>query len=408
MAKRSPKDPNPGNWPNWDPVRFVTRTQDLENAIDEWRAAGVLGIDTESNSFFAYHDRLCLVQISTEAYDYIVDPFELGDALLRINDLLSDPAVVKVFHSAEYDLMLLKKDLGAEVRGLFDTQVAMTLLHDGKTGLASLIESRFGLQMSKKEQRSNWGKRPLTEDQIQYARFDTHFLPSLYRDLHEELREADLLAAAQGEFERLEQEVLKPREPDMDGWRRLKGARQLNPQGMARLRALFQWRESYASDHDVPAFRVLANQTLVELAENPPTDVAKLAARKGLGWRKARQVGTDILQALGRAKGQQIDGVFQDKRSKRERLVHRAQKENQDLLRRWRKDLATELGIPSERLIHRRHLEEIGRCLPRTAGELADTVKLNDWQRENLEASLLELLSRLPDPEQVANKNKES
>ncbi len=386
--------------PDWSPVRHVRTAAELEAAIAEWRAAGVLGVDTEANSFFAYSDRLCLFQVTADEIDYLVDPVALGDELKAVKPLLEDPAVVKIFHAAEFDLMLIKKDLDAEVHGLFDTQVAMTLLQHEKTGLAALIESYYGMVLSKKEQRSNWGKRPLTDSQIAYARIDTHFLPDLYRRLTAELEEKGMTAAAHGEFVRQEQEILPPREPNYDGWKKMKGARGMAPDAAARLRALFRWREETAQERDKPVFRVMANETLIDLAKQPPRDTKDLAGRRGIGWGNARKVGKELMAALKGAEGEATNDHIPERVSREERNRRRRQRENQDLLRKWRKRRADELGLPSERLMHRRHLEEIGRQLPRTREELAATVALNDWQRENLEDSLLEVLATLPNPNQ--------
>ncbi len=386
--------------PDWSPVRHVRTPEELDAALREWRAAGVLGVDTEANSFFAYTDRLCLFQVTADDTDYLVDPIALGDGLRAAKELLEDPAVVKIFHAAEFDLMLIKKDLGAEVRGLFDTQVAMTLLQHEKTGLAALIESYYGMVLSKKEQRSDWGRRPLSESQVAYARIDTHFLPDLYQRLTAELEEKGMTAAAHGEFERQEREVLPPREPNFDGWKKMKGARGMDPAAAARLRAVFRWREETAQERDKPVFRVMANETLIDLAKQPPRDTKDLAGRRGIGWGNARKIGKQLLEALSAAEGESTSDHIPEKVSREERNRRRQQRDNQDALRKWRKLRADALGLPSERLIHRRHLEEIGKRLPRTRAELADTVALNDWQRENLEDSLLEVLATLPNPNQ--------
>lgn len=384
----------------WSEIRIVTDPAALEGALREWARARVIGVDTESNSFYAYHDRLCLFQVSTPDDDYIVDPIALGEEMRAVNDILADEEVVKVFHSAEFDLMLLKKDLGAQVRGLFDTQVAMTLLRHDKTGLAALIQSIYGIELSKKEQRSNWGRRPLSESQIAYARVDTHFLPDLYDRLKPELEEAGLTAAAHGEFHRLEREILPERQPDMEAWKKIKGVRQLGPAGVARLRALFHWREQLGQKKDVPVFRVLGNAALLEVATQPPKDLHGLAQLRGVGWRKARQIGNAVFEALKAAEGVTVELEPRKRLSKDELRQRRRRQENLEALRQWRKRTAQELGLPSERLMHRRHLEEIGRKLPRTREELLEVVPLNDWQRENLEHSLLEVLDGLPDPEQ--------
>ena len=378
--------------PDWSPVRHVRTAEELDVAIAEWRAAGVLGVDTEANSFFAYSDRLCLFQVTADDTDYLVDPIALGGGLRAVKGLLEDPEVVKIFHAAE--------DLGAEVRGLFDTQVAMTLLQHDKTGLAALIESYYGMVLSKKEQRSDWGRRPLSDSQVAYARIDTHFLPDLYLRLTAELEEKGLTAAAQGEFERQEREVLPPREPDFDGWKRMKGARGMDPTAAARLRAVFRWRELTAQERDKPVFRVMPNETLIELAVKPPRDTKDLAGRKGIGWGNAHKAGKQIMAALQEAEGEATSDHLPERVTREERDRRRQQRDNQDALRKWRKKRADELGLPSERLMHRRHLEEIGKRLPRSREELAAAVALNDWQRENLEDSLLEVLATLPNPTQ--------
>lgn len=382
----------------WPPARFIDEPEALHEALQAWAEDGLVGMDCESNSFFAYRDRLCLLQVTAAGQDWIVDPIALGEDLQAINPLLADPDVVKIFHAAEYDMMLLRQDLGAEVRGLFDTQVAMTLLQYERTGLAHLLEEEYGVTVSKKEQRSDWGKRPLSDAQIEYARTDTHYLPDLYRRLHRELVSNDLLSAAEGECERLVTEVLSPREPDYDGWKRMKKARGFDGEQMARLRELFRWREKTAERIDKPTFRVLSNEALLDLARKPPRDMRELAGRKGVGWPKAKRNGDAILEALGRAEGEKVD-LSVPKVSPAERRRRRLRRENYEALRSWRKRRADELGLPSERLMHRRHLEEIAKQLPRTREQLLEAVPLNDWQREQLEESLLDVLASLPDPE---------
>lgn len=385
---------------DWPPVKWVSEPEELAEALETWRAAGVIGVDTEANSFFAYHERLCLLQVSTADEDWIVDPIALGEELKAFNPLLADPSLVKIFHAAEFDLMLLKKELGAEVRGLFDTQVAMTLLRHERTGLAALIHSYYGVELSKKEQRSNWGARPLTEQQINYARIDTHFLPDLHARLVKELEEADMTGAAEGEFRRQEVEVLEPAPPDPDRWRKLKDARGMKPEELGRLKELFAWREERAASRDVPPFKVLSNAGLVGLARRPPANVKQLAAVDGVGWKSARRIGDELMKVLKSAEGKTVSNDV-PKVSKEERERRRLRRENLDSLRGWRKNEAKKLGLPSERLMHRRQLEAIAQALPRDAAALERVVKLNDWQRENLESSLLAALEVLPDPEAV-------
>lgn len=383
---------------SWPPVHWVADAATLDRALAHWRTVPALGVDTEANSFHAYKERLCLLQVSDGTDDWLVDPIALGGELKRIAPLFADSAVVKIFHAAEYDLMLLRRELGVEVRGLFDTQVAMTLLKHKQTGLAALLHDIYGLELSKKEQRSDWGRRPLTESQLAYARVDVHFLPELHGRLASELESGGTAGHAGHEFVRLERQVLQPKPPDPQRWRKLKGARGLDPEASARLEALFQWREKTAEARDVPVFRVLSNEGLVALAVHPPRDQKALAAIPGLGWNGAKRLGPALLEVLESARGRRVEIQSAPKLSPAERERRQVQRDNLEALRRWRTDRAVVLDLPSERLMHRREVEEIARALPRDAQSLAGVVNLNDWQREHLEASLLEVLQSLPDP----------
>ncbi len=384
----------PSDWPE---VVMVTDAATLSAAVELWSAAGVIGVDTEANSFFAYHERLCLVQVSAGDQDWIIDPIALGDDMQLMAALLEDPKVIKVFHAAEFDLMLLKKEMGVEVKGLFDTQVAMTFLRHQKTGLAALIESYYGVKLSKDEQRSNWGKRPLSDKQIAYARIDTHFLVDLYNKLRPELEEQNMVAAAYGEFERQMSEILSPASPSPDRYLKLKGARKLNPSQLAKLKAVFELREEIASSKDIPPFKVLSNQGLIGIAETNPRSLKQLAEISGVGWKVAKRLSKKIFETLGNVADEVIE-VKVKKVSQAERRARQIRRENTDALKVWRTAVANELDLPSERLIHRRQLEEIANALPQNSAELNKVVKLNDWQREQFESSLLLALEGLERP----------
>src|SRR5690606_21288536 len=111
-----------------------------------------VGVDTESNSLFAYRERVCLIQFSTPTQDFIVDPLALGD-LSGLAPLFANPAQQKVFHAAEYDIICLKRDYGFQFANLFDTMVAARTLGWPQLGLAAILENHFGVKMNKRFQR---------------------------------------------------------------------------------------------------------------------------------------------------------------------------------------------------------------------------------------------------------------
>jgi ribonuclease D len=166
---------------------------------------------------------------------------------------------------------------------------------------------------------------------------------------------------------------------------------------LAKLKALFEWREEGASKRDVPPFKVMSNQGLIGIAEVNPRTTKELAEIKGVGWKIAKRAGDKIFNLLGVVEGQTID-LKVKKVSKEERLARQIRRDNTDALKAWRTAAAGELDLPSERLIHRRQLEQIAAVLPVTSEELNKVVQLNDWQREQFEASLLSTLENLPRP----------
>src|SRR5690606_20223593 len=101
---------------------MVDTPQALEAALDEWRREPALGMDTESNSFFAYRERTCLLQVSSRDADWIVDPFAVD--LTPMAPLFADPSIEKIFHASELDVVSLRRDYGIQMNGLFDTLVA--------------------------------------------------------------------------------------------------------------------------------------------------------------------------------------------------------------------------------------------------------------------------------------------
>jgi len=258
---------------------------------DEPRVA----IDTESNSFHAYRERVCLIQLSVPGHDWIVDP--LATAVEPLGRVLCDGRET-VLHGADYDVRCLKRDFGWSLPNLFDTMVAARRLGAVGLGLSALVQARFGVRLSKAHQRSDWGRRPLSEEQLAYAALDTHFLLGLRDALGLELESRGLAAAAGEEFRRIAGARPHERVFDPEGWRRLKGARQLDAAGQRVLRALWIAREERAEALGRPPFKVIGEPTMVEIARRRPTDVGGLTAITGVTPGVLRNVGEAVMKAL--------------------------------------------------------------------------------------------------------------
>jgi len=154
---------------------WIDQPQKLRDVIHELSAQDILAVDTESNSLYAYQEQVCLIQFSTREKDYLIDSLVMPD-LSELAPIFQSNEILKVFHAAEYDLICLFRDYGFRFNYLFDTMIAARTLGYQKIGLGSLLEKFFVIQMNKKYQRANWGKRPLKPDMLEYARLDSHYL----------------------------------------------------------------------------------------------------------------------------------------------------------------------------------------------------------------------------------------
>ncbi len=284
------------------PHRFITNDAafcDLLGLLAKERA---FALDTEANSFFVYYERVCLVQLSTRAEDFIVDPFAVD--LKPLGPLLADPAIEKVLHAADYDLRCLDRDYGFRVANLFDTMLAARLAGAKELGLAALVKARFGATLSKKYQRSDWGQRPLTEEQLAYATLDTQYLLALRDQLGAELAAAGKMDEAGRQFERQCACRYRKKPFDVNGFRRLQGFRQLSPQGREVAKALYLLREEKAREYDRPPFKIYGDTVIVELAQRMPASLAEVEKVPGLGKSTLGRMGEAIVVACAGGAGQ--------------------------------------------------------------------------------------------------------
>ena len=267
----------------------------LQALIAALRAEPVLALDTESNSFHVYRERVCLLQLSTRGADYIVDPIAVD--VRPLGEVLCDGRET-VLHGADYDVRCLRREYGWRLPRLFDTMAAARRLGRPGLGLSALVEAKFGVRLSKVHQRSDWGRRPLTREQLVYASLDTQYLLPIADEFKAELASRNLGEAAEQEFQRIAAAVPKERVFDVQGWRRLKGARELDAAGQGVLRELWLAREARAAQEDRPPFKVLGEPTMVEIARRRPATREALQAIPGVSPQVLRRLGEAIDLAL--------------------------------------------------------------------------------------------------------------
>lgn len=374
------------------PVEFLTRQADADHLFAELVREPLVAVDTEAASFHRYHDRVYLIQVSSRSRTAVLDPLTISD-WSGLGALLSDPAVEILFHDADYDLRILDRDYGFQVRHVFDTKVAAELLNEPGIGLAALLEKYLQVTLDKRFQRADWSRRPLSPEMLAYAASDTMYLPTLRDLLAGELERLGRLSWAEEEFELLEKVRWNDGGPREEAFLRIKGAKALKGKALAVLRELFEWRERTASQLDRATFRVLGNESLLALASRQPTDLTGLEGVPGLSAEGIARRGSELLSVI--AKGMQVplDSLPTIERGRRpardpefDAVLER--------LKAARNAAAERIGLATGVLCPNGILEAIARARPATLEALATVPEIRRWQIGVLGKELLQALNQ--------------
>jgi ribonuclease D len=364
-----------------DGALYLDKPEQVDRFLKEISGVTELALDTEGASFHRFLDRIYLLQLSTREHSAIIDPLPIGSPAGR-GQLLESKSVEVVFHDADYDLRLLHQDYGWHVTNIFDTRIASQLLGIKSFGLAALLEQFFDVKLDKKHQRADWSMRPLTPDMLEYAAQDTRYLLQLKDHMKGELTRRGRLHWAQEEFAKIEGTRWEAEE-SMEGFLRLKGARDLSRPELAVLREVANWRDTVAAQLDRATFRVMGNEVLLELARRAPKSVSELSAIKGMPKGMIERAGADIIAAVKR--GVEVPeaelpkfprGVRWNKDRDFDDRVAR--------LKAVRDSAATRLELDPGVLCSRERLENIARSGAKSVEELTAVPELRRWQIEEM------------------------
>jgi len=258
-----------------------------------------IGLDTEFLRERTYRAQLCLVQVATAEEAVCIDPLTLPD-LGPLARVLAADGVLKVMHASRQDLEVLLPVAGL-TRPVFDTQIAASLTGlPAQVGYAEAVRRCLGPALDKSHTRTDWSRRPLSAEQIEYARDDVRYLLPLAARLQEELARLGRLEWLAEELAALADERTLTIAPE-DAWLRLKGLRPLDP-GRERLaRALAAWRERSALEHNRPRGWILDDAVLREIVLQVPRTLTALAAIAGMPAGLVKRRGAELLECVERA-----------------------------------------------------------------------------------------------------------
>ncbi|MCB0114434.1 MAG: HRDC domain-containing protein, partial [Caldilineaceae bacterium] len=239
-------------------------------------------------------------------------------------------------------------------------------------------------------QRTDWGRRPLTPQQMTYAQLDTHYLPALRRRQIERLTAQDRLREAQEAFDFLCQiRYSEPAEP-RNLWS-MKGTREVEREQTGLLEELWLWREQTAQRQERPPFKVVNDRVLIELALNPPSSLRELGEIPGLSRHQVDRYGSEILRAVHRGKDRPLPDLPVSS-PRPEALLNRRDQKLYQSLRQWRSATAGERGVDPDIIFSNDLLLQIVEHKPATVEALVAIPAIGAWKAETYGPSILQLL----------------
>ncbi|MEA2314878.1 MAG: ribonuclease [Solirubrobacteraceae bacterium] len=367
------------------------QTPSLRALAEDAREAGRLALDTEFMGEGRYRTLLCLVQLATpERGDageriMLVDPLEEDLDSSPLAALLADPAVQKVVHAGRQDIALVRRRFDTEVRNVFDTQVAAGFAGMGaQCSYDTLLAELLGLRVAKTASFTRWDSRPLSPEQLAYAREDVVHLLELAAALTRRLSELERLEWAREECEPLER---SSDERDLESiLARLPRIHTLSASSRPIARELVRWREQTAARHNRPVQTVLGDAALIELAKRTPASRSELAKIRGIGGSSGRRA-EELLETVARGRESPPEQPPPRERTPPAKPDDAPLVALAEALLRAR---AREAGLAYELLATRAELHAIV-AAARGAGE-ADVRTLRGWRRKLAGEELLELL----------------
>ena len=374
-------------------INFVKAESHFAKVVDDLSKADKIAVDIESNGFFRYHERICLIQITAGGTVFIIDPLTLHN-VGPLGDLLADGSIEKIFHASLYDLRSFDRDWGFRVNNVFDTQIAASFAGSVRLGLQPVLKefTDFHLLKDRKLQRSDWTLRPLSSKALTYAANDVIHLIQLRDTIAERLKKLSRLSWAQEEFKLLEKERYVQPELRL-AFLSVKGSGELDGKGLAILRSLFEFREREAIRLDRPVFKVIPDFALLKLSAEPGSN---LSTTKGLGRYGRPPACRYLRSAINR--GKRASPVIRQKQkpSRRrwtpdERLLARSRLKN---LKNWRRKIGLELDLEPGILWPAASLECLARYPCSVDAELSSP-EIRNWQKHEFGEKLRTMLESL-------------
>lgn len=279
--------------------QLILDNQTLAQVCQQARLQPVVALDTEFVRTRSYYPQLGLIQLYDGERLSLIDPLEISDFSPFVA-LLADINVCKVLHACYEDLEVFQHYFQQLPQPLLDTQIMAQFLGFAQsTGLATLIQHYFALEIDKGASRTDWLARPLSDKQLQYAAADVWYLLPLYQQMQQALAQTPWQSAVQFDCHLLLEKQAKPKCAD-SAYLAIPHAHKLAGAELMRLQLLTQWRQQEAMKRDLALNFVVRGEHLWQVAKFAPKHTSELL-ELGLSAHEVRLYGKKLLQLVERA-----------------------------------------------------------------------------------------------------------
>ena len=268
----------------------------LQNSCQQLINSDWLAIDTEFERVNTYYPKLCLVQLANAEQTIIIDALAINE-LQPLYDLLYRETIVKVLHSGHQDLEIFFNLTGKIPGPLYDTQLAAPLFgYDKGMGYGKLIKAALQIDLDKAHARTDWTRRPLTDEQLRYAADDVIYLGQVYQRFMQQAVDVDV-TRLQELFAVLYREETYHPDPERM-WKKIFAVRRLKGKPLAIAKKLAAWRELAARKYNRPRKWLLADQALVDIARQRPSTIEELVQIDKISEKMAKRYAKEWFEIL--------------------------------------------------------------------------------------------------------------
>ncbi len=377
---------------NTPDFRIIDTLSGLQDIAKELEGQKILAVDLEADSMYHFQEKVCLLQMATEHTWLVIDPLPIGD-LSPLIPVFSNPAVIKIFHGADYDIRSLYRDFKIEINNLFDTEIACRFLGSKESGLNAVLGKWFDIHLDKRYQRKDWSQRPLPEAMLAYGAEDVKYLIRLREILVQELDQKNRLDWVAEECALLSR-VRAPETNHEPLYLKFKGAGRLKGRSLAVLEALLQLRKSIAAQKDRPLFKILGNEPLLKMAVARPLTLKRLTNMRILSKRQMDMYGKALLECLNTAVliPEKDFPVYPRKRSQ---SVSDAVPDRIKALKKWRDKCSTSLDLDPGLVCNKSLMTAIAVCHPLELDALDTITEMKNWQRKEFGHQIVEVMKKV-------------